>query len=207
MCTSGRLTAGVKKRARSNYVYRQDMWAGAIGEALPRPDFTVNGWTRRRLCPFLWSLCEEEGWFEGDYRKSVTTKWDHGLALSAAMTKNRHLFNWSHRNANESATRWLSYLMVGDDTVQSLQLCQMQAEHLLDWFHVTMQITVIDQMAKKRAIGFWASWWCTQKQLGELSEFPVARQASSRGTASHCDLDFEGGCWQILDENKPNCWS
>jgi hypothetical protein len=37
----------------------------------------------------------------------------------------------------------------GGDTVHQLQLyLNPQAEHLLDWFHVTLRITVMTQMAK-----------------------------------------------------------
>jgi hypothetical protein len=41
------------------------------------------------------------------------------------------------------------FLSDGGDTVRDLQLyLSPQAEHLLDWFHVTMRITAIKQMAK-----------------------------------------------------------
>ena len=37
----------------------------------------------------------------------------------------------------------------GGDTVRDLQLyLNPQAEHLLDWFHITMRLTVMGQMAK-----------------------------------------------------------
>jgi hypothetical protein len=38
----------------------------------------------------------------------------------------------------------------GADTVRSLQLdLSPHAEHILDWFHVTMRITMLKQMAHK----------------------------------------------------------
>ena len=41
------------------------------------------------------------------------------------------------------------FLSDGGDTVRDLQLyLSPQAEHLLDWFHVTMRITAIKQMAR-----------------------------------------------------------
>lgn len=43
----------------------------------------------------------------------------------------------------------ITFLSDGGDTVLPLQLyLNPQAEHLLDWFHITMRITVMNQMAK-----------------------------------------------------------
>lgn len=43
----------------------------------------------------------------------------------------------------------VTFLSDGGDTVRELQLyLNPQAEHLLDWFHVTMRITVMNQIAK-----------------------------------------------------------
>lgn len=43
----------------------------------------------------------------------------------------------------------VTFLSDGGDTVRDLQLyLNPQAEHLLDWFHVTMRITVMNQVAK-----------------------------------------------------------
>ena len=43
----------------------------------------------------------------------------------------------------------ITFLSDGGDTVRALQLyLNPQAEHLLDWFHITMRITVMNQMAK-----------------------------------------------------------
>lgn len=43
----------------------------------------------------------------------------------------------------------VTFFSDGGDTVRELQLyLNPQAEHLLDWFHITMRITVMTQMAK-----------------------------------------------------------
>ena len=43
----------------------------------------------------------------------------------------------------------VTFLSDGDDTVRELQLyLNPQAEHLLDWFHIAMRLTVLSQMAK-----------------------------------------------------------
>ena len=43
----------------------------------------------------------------------------------------------------------ITFLSDGGDTVRELQLyLNPQAEHLLDWFHITMRLTVMNQIAK-----------------------------------------------------------
>jgi hypothetical protein len=43
----------------------------------------------------------------------------------------------------------VTFLSDGGDTVRDLQLyLNPQAEHVLDWFHVAMRLTVMGQMAK-----------------------------------------------------------
>ena len=43
----------------------------------------------------------------------------------------------------------VTFLSDGGDTVRDLQMyLTPQAEHLLDWFHITMRLTVMRQMAK-----------------------------------------------------------
>ena len=42
----------------------------------------------------------------------------------------------------------ITFLSDGGDTVRDLQLyLRPPAEHLLDWFHITMRVTVMKQMA------------------------------------------------------------
>jgi len=43
----------------------------------------------------------------------------------------------------------MTFLADGGDTVRDLQLSMSpEAEHILDWFHLTMRLTVLDQYAK-----------------------------------------------------------
>jgi hypothetical protein len=43
----------------------------------------------------------------------------------------------------------ITFLSDGSDTVRDLQLSMSpEAEHILDWHHVTMRLTVLDQYAK-----------------------------------------------------------
>ena len=47
----------------------------------------------------------------------------------------------------------ITFLSDGGDTVRDLQLyLRPPAEHLLDWFHITMRVTVMKQMAKGMGI-------------------------------------------------------
>jgi hypothetical protein len=44
----------------------------------------------------------------------------------------------------------VTFLSDGGDTVRDLQLyLSPQAEHLLDWFHVTMRLTILQQLRKE----------------------------------------------------------
>ena len=43
----------------------------------------------------------------------------------------------------------ITFISDGGDTVRDLQMyLSPQAEHILDWFHITMRVTVLRQMAK-----------------------------------------------------------
>jgi len=43
----------------------------------------------------------------------------------------------------------MTFLSDGGETVRDLQLyLNLQAEHILDWFHVAMRVTVLQQIAK-----------------------------------------------------------
>ena len=43
----------------------------------------------------------------------------------------------------------ITFLSDGSDIVRDLQLYMSpEAEHILDWFHLTMKLTVLDQYAK-----------------------------------------------------------
>jgi hypothetical protein len=56
-----------------------------------------------------------------------------------------HLLNTQGMQANQQVT----FLSDGGDTVRALQyIMHPEAEHVLDWFHVTMRLTVLNQFAK-----------------------------------------------------------
>lgn len=55
-----------------------------------------------------------------------------------------HLLNQQGMQANQQIT----FLSDGADNVRDLKYAMYpEAEHVLDWFHVTMRLTVLDQFA------------------------------------------------------------
>lgn len=60
----------------------------------------------------------------------------------------RRLFNLL-KSQGMQMNQQVTFLSDGGDTVRDLQrYLNSQAEHALDWFHATMRITVMNQMAK-----------------------------------------------------------
>ena len=50
------------------------------------------------------------------------------------------------------ANQQITFLSDGADNVRNLQYCMYpESTHVLDWFHVTMRLTVLGQFAKKAA--------------------------------------------------------
>lgn len=47
------------------------------------------------------------------------------------------------------ANQQITFLSDGADNVRNLQYCMYpESEHVLDWFHITMRFTVLNQFAK-----------------------------------------------------------
>jgi hypothetical protein len=93
----------------------------------------------------------KHGWFEVIAGKSVT---DDGASKRFAFVHNydekpkRRVFEVL-KSQGMQMNQQVTFLSDGADTVRDLQLyLNPHAEHILDWFHITMRITVIRQMAK-----------------------------------------------------------
>jgi hypothetical protein len=91
------------------------------------------------------------GWFEVIVGKSVPTQ---GESKYVAFVHNydekpkRRLFEVLKSQGLE-ADQPVRFLSDGGDTVRKLQMwLSPQSEHVLDWFHVTMRLTVMGQMRK-----------------------------------------------------------
>lgn len=120
-------------------------------DQLPRPDepLTVGidgGYIHARE-----GENRKAGWFEVIVCKSMPTQ---GQAKCCALVNGydqkpkRRLFELLQSQGLQM-NQTLTFLSDGGDTVRELQLyLSPQAEHLLDWFHITMRLTVLKQMVK-----------------------------------------------------------
>jgi hypothetical protein len=72
-----------------------------------------------------------------------------GFVQSVDPKPQRRLLKVLHQQGMQ-ANQQISFLSDGADNVRDMQLYIMhpEAEHILDWFHITMRITVLKQLAK-----------------------------------------------------------
>jgi hypothetical protein len=93
----------------------------------------------------------QEGWFEVIVGKSIPAEGDSkcfGFVHRLDPKPKRRLFA-TLKSQGLQMNQAVTFLSDGGDTVRDLQMYMSpQAEHLLDWFHVTMRLTVMGQMAK-----------------------------------------------------------
>lgn len=89
--------------------------------------------------------------FEVIVGKSMTSEGESkcfGLVNSYDAKPKRRLFEVL-KSQGMQMNQQIAFLSDGGDTVRELQLyMNPEAEHLLDWFHITMRLTVMNQMAK-----------------------------------------------------------
>jgi hypothetical protein len=119
-------------------------------ESLPRPDplLTVGldgGYVRGRE-----GASRSEGHFEVIVGKSMTESDSKCIAFVNRYDKKPkcRVFRMLKEQGMQF-NQQVTFLSDGGDTVRNLQLyLNPQAEHVLDWFHVTMRITVMRNMAK-----------------------------------------------------------
>ena len=119
-------------------------------EKLPRPDMPLTvgidgGYVHARE-----GDNRKAGWFEVIVGKSLQdnapTK-RFGFVATYDKKPKRKLYEML-KNQGLKMNQAITFLSDGGDTVRDLQLyLSPQAEHLLDWFHVTMRITAMKQMA------------------------------------------------------------
>lgn len=91
------------------------------------------------------------GWFEVIVGKSITEQGDKkcfGFVNDYDEKPKRRLFELLKEQGLQT-NQTITFLSDGGDTVRDLQFYYSPfSEHLLDWFHITMRITVMKQMAK-----------------------------------------------------------
>jgi hypothetical protein len=120
-------------------------------EQLPRPDLPLTvgldgGYVHSHEQP-----SRKEGWFEVIVGKSLTVEKDSrcfAFVNSIDEKPKRRLFEIL-RAQGMQMNQQVTFMSDGGDTVRELQMyLNPQAEHLLDWFHLTMRLTVMTQLAK-----------------------------------------------------------
>ena len=118
---------------------------------LPRPDGPLTVGLDGGYVHSCDKTSRKDGWFEVIAGKSITAE---GTAKCFAFvhrydTKPKRRVFEVLKSQGMQTNQQITFLSDGGDTVRQLQLyLNPQAEHLLDWFHVTLRITVMTQMAK-----------------------------------------------------------
>ncbi len=118
---------------------------------LPRPDLPITVGIDGGYIHSCSPENKTKEWFEVIVGKSITDAGDtkcFGGVTSYDQKPKRRLFEVL-KSQGMQPHQQVTFLSDGGDTVRELQLyLNPQAEHLLDWFHITMRITVMKQMAK-----------------------------------------------------------
>ncbi len=119
--------------------------------SLPRPELPLTVGLDGGYVHSCEQKSKSDGWFEVIVGKSMPAG---GPAKCLAFVNThdskpkRRLFEVL-KSQGMQMNQQITFLSDGGDTVRELQFdLNPQAEHLLDWFHITMRITVMNQMAK-----------------------------------------------------------
>jgi len=119
--------------------------------ALPRPDLPLTVGIDGGYVHSTTQTSRRDGWFAAIVGKSVTAAGDakcFGFVQTYDTKPKRRLFEVL-RSQGMQMNQQVTFLTDGGDDVRDLPLyLNPQAEHLLDWFHVTARITVMRQHAK-----------------------------------------------------------
>jgi len=120
-------------------------------EGLPRPGLPLTIGIDGGYVHSSEQTARTNGWFEVIVGKSITAQGSSkcfGFVNCHDRKPKRRLFELL-KSQGMQMDQQVTFLSDGGDTVRELQLyLNPQAEHLLDWFHVTMRLTVMNQFAK-----------------------------------------------------------
>ena len=62
----------------------------------------------------------------------------------------------------------MTFFSDGEDTLRQLQMyVSPQSEHILDWFHITMKLTVINQMHRSLVGAGPTPGWAKSRRIGK----------------------------------------
>ncbi len=121
------------------------------GAELPRPDLPLTVGIDGGYVHSSEQTSKANGWFEVIAGKSMTAEGSSkcfGFVNCHDEKPKRRLFELL-KSQNMQMNQQITFLSDGGDSVRELQLyLNPQAEHLLDWFHITMRLTVMNQFAK-----------------------------------------------------------
>jgi hypothetical protein len=119
--------------------------------ALPRPDLPLTVGLDGGFVHSAAQTSRTDGWFEAIVGKSITadgTAKYFGFVQNYDRKPKRRLFELL-RSQGLQMNQQITFLSDGADDVRDLPLyLNPQAEHWIDWFHVTMRITVLRNQAK-----------------------------------------------------------
>jgi hypothetical protein len=140
-------------------------------EELPRPELPLTVGIDGGYVDSCEQKESKDGRFEVIVGKSMTAEGESkcfGMVNSYDTKPKRRVFEVL-KSQGMQLNQQITFLSDGGDTVRELQLyLNPQAEHLLDWFHVTMRLTVLNQIAKGLGPERSESRTSALKQLGSI---------------------------------------
>ena len=160
-----------------------------------------------------------EGWFEVITGKSVKADGDAKVFafVNKYDTKPKRRLYEVLKSQGLQMNQQVVFLSDGGDTVRSLQrYLSPESEHLLDWFHITMRLTVMTQMAKGMITEL-AAQKKTKKEAHEIAGIDVPARLLTQlekikwhlwhgnvmeALEQTCRLDDELEIWEENPTNK-----
>ncbi len=120
-------------------------------DELPRPDLPLTVGLDGGYVHSSQQRSRRDGWFEVIAGKSMPTDGPakcFGFVQTYDIKPKRRLFEVL-KSQGMQMNQQVTFLTDGGEDVRDLPLyLNPQAEHLIDWFHITMRLTVMSQMAK-----------------------------------------------------------
>jgi hypothetical protein len=152
--TVRRTTLDVARRCEAELGHEQPMFiegCQAQWDGLPRPDLPLTVGLDGGYVHSSHQRTKRDGWFEVIAGKSMPTDGPpkcFGFVQTYDRKPKRRLFEVL-RSQGMQPNQQVIFLTDGGEDVRDLPLyLNPQSEHVLDWFHVTMRITLMTQMAK-----------------------------------------------------------
>jgi hypothetical protein len=122
-------------------------------EALPRPEMPLTVGLDGGYVHACEQPSRREGWFEAIAGKSIPAENERGAKCFAFVqtydTKPKRRLHELLKAQGMQPNQQVTFLTDGGADIRDLpQYLNPQAEHLIDWFHITMRLTVLAQISK-----------------------------------------------------------